>query len=300
MVRHHGRDHDDVTPGYLSSMLSQLQHCFDARGRLGTWDPLAMSGNPVRSFDVGSYRDTYSRKQHQLGRRKRSAVPLSEVKYQALLDHVVVEIATALDGNAISPSSKARVLLLHCCAANISLTWECCRREHDVNNTHVGQVYVDTQGTLAVDFWARSNALPEQLLYSPNQIKTSQAARPETIVVPRRSNAAVQYSAVWRLQQYFAAWAAMHGRAAVCGPLFQSKYGSGQSVKLTTDAANVELKRLLKAIDQNGGETMRGFRRGRVQQACAQGATDAEVGKMACIRTPAVLARYQDVWRHLA
>ena len=46
MVRHHGRDHDDVTPGYLSGMLSQLHHCFDARGRLGTWEPLAMSGTP--------------------------------------------------------------------------------------------------------------------------------------------------------------------------------------------------------------------------------------------------------------
>ena len=216
-------------------------------------------------------------------------MPLSKAKYQAPLDHVDVEIATALDGNAISPSSKARVLLLHRCAANISLTWECCRREHDVNNTHVGQVYVDTQGTLAVDFWARSDALPEQLLYS--QIKTSQAAWPETIVVPRRSDAAARYSAIWRLQQYFAAWAAMRGRAAVCGPLFQSKNGSGQSVKLTTDAANAELKRMLKAIDQNGSETMHGIRRGRVQQACAQGASDAEIGKMACIRTPAVLAR---------
>ena len=169
-----------------------------------------------------------------------------------------------------------------------------------MNNTHVGQVYVDTQGTLAVDFWVRSDALPEQLLYSPNQIKTSQAARPETIVVPRRSDAAVQYSAIWRLLQYFAARASMHGRAAVCGPLFQSRYGSGQSVKLTTDAAYAELKRLLKAIDQNDGETMHGFSRGRVQHACAQGAIDVEVGKMACIRTPAVLARYQDVGRHLA
>ena len=81
-----------------------------------------MSGNPVRNFEVGSYRDTYSPKQHQLGHCERSAVPLSEAKYQALLDHVDVEIATALDGNAISPSSKARVLLLHRCAANNSLT----------------------------------------------------------------------------------------------------------------------------------------------------------------------------------
>ena len=294
------RSEHGVAPTTLNSMLAQLARNFEVRGQRGAWQPDAQRGNPVQSAEVSDFKHTYARRYHTLGGRERSAVPLRDGKVLQLLEGLDAEAEAALGGVALGASSKKAAWLLRRDSTVLAMLWHSCRRNSDVMNLHWHQVYVDTAGTTALSAWERDPQLvPEQLYCIPSQTKTAQASRPPTIVLAALPAAEAGICAVRRLRQFHSATLATRGECS--GPLFCSSGAvTGDTRALTTSAMQQRLKRALRAHGLNEGETLHGFRRGRLQHEEAQGMTADALGALASISTPSVLSRYRDTGRHLA
>ena len=69
----------------IKAVLTQLQHVFTRYGRVGSWDPLGLTGNPCLSAEIDQYRTGYQRMLWNNGVEPVAAHPLTEDKIHALV-----------------------------------------------------------------------------------------------------------------------------------------------------------------------------------------------------------------------
>ena len=296
LPQHSGRDCEEVTPGYLANVLSQLAHVLDLHGREGKWNAERLTGNPVRSSLIREWVKSQHRKAARLGRRECSAVPMRDCKLRAALAAIDEKAATLSGGVALSPASRLQELTLRRDAAFLSIVWDSGRRSHDIANTNWDTLYgsVSGAGRLASLMW-QSGEEVSTLFFSPTQIKTCQAGRPSTVVV---SASGTLECPVARMRAYWTALLAMRGASAVSGRVFPARCGVASQCPMSTTSANAALRKHLGAAGMLEGETVHGFKRGRVQTGLAAGETEDSVGRHVAT-SKKTLRRYGDCGRHL-
>ena len=69
-----------AAPSSLAGTKSHLATAFEAIGRIGTWDPVTSTGNPMHSKQVKDLLRGYANQATELGYQKKGAVPLTEAE----------------------------------------------------------------------------------------------------------------------------------------------------------------------------------------------------------------------------
>ena len=301
-----GREQQVITAGYLKSAVSQLSYIFRMHGykgrwetSQGLWETSGALGNPVLSEIVDSYVDTFSKMAAKSGQRERSAVPMTEEKLQAMVEDMNAAMAEEGSGLQVGAHSKVRELTLRRDKALWVTLWSTGRRCADHCRTRWDRVYASVQGPagkLATDAWQSGEDTPS-LYFSPTQDKTTQSGRVATIQLHRTGTTLCPVNA---LRAWWEAASAAEGglREGTLG--FGRRRASTSKQPLSTSSVNGALRRRLDAAGLYEGETVHGFKRGRVQHELQHGASEAAVSKKVATSTLSIVRKYGDEGRHLA
>ena len=128
-----------AAPSSLSGLKSHLATEFETLGRLGNWDPVTMSGNPMHSKQIRDMLKGYNNQAADLGYQKKGAVPLTEAEMHLLLSSMAQQFHSTTD--------QAQLSLLLRDALLFSMLWQSCFRGFNAGAVGLCNIVLPTGGS---------------------------------------------------------------------------------------------------------------------------------------------------------
>lgn len=302
-----------AAPVSLEALLSHLAIELEKQGCCGEYDVDSHTGNPIRSGQLRRFKQGYRRFAEQQGYKQKSARPWKEREVRAVLEHLSKELkrATGMEAALLSRDGFVIAVLWEtksrgCNAgawrlANIKLPtgnavvqWNTMRTCTSALEAEAASGYV---GESAIPFIYPIMGLAEGAVLALQPDRTKTGSREPMQVEIRRD---IMCTIGWLN-------AAMKAAAAVQQPITnflsrpQTRDKQGfQERGLTAPEVAGRVTVHMAAAKIPGGHLVHGARRGSMQEAYFnRGMTVAEVGAAAGIKTPAIVQRYLDPFRHI-
>lgn len=276
-----------ASPSGVNSCLSSLSTGFSLLGRGGGWSPVTLHGNPMHSAVLVHWRKGYKLQSWRRGCQETSAVPMTSNKAFELVDYV--------DSVAAASSNVMEVLLCQRDALIVLLMWESCLRGVDCGKLRVEDTLEGSSAQLPLP---EPILIASQIIIRPHGSKTVKGSRAGAITLEQTDNEA-HCSLSWMMKYLRARSAASMG---VDSYKFSPSLRNGCGFATAAFSSSSIGKRLHKHLVAGGlyqGESNHGYRRGRMQEYAAEG-LELAIGKLAQIKTLAIVERYLDVSRHEA
>ena len=291
-----GLDHKVASPQGVSSAFSHLSTLFDSLGRRGPYQPETNRGNPCDSNVIQRYKQGYLRDMCQAGYQEKSAVPLTEA--------LVLELMTHFDqleaSDALSPFEK---LMAQRDGLLILYNWHSAMRGKEggqLCESNLHSCPTANHGQLFPQGYRSGVPLPEDpWVYPTHGTKTNKRSRAHQDPAHLKKQVEPRLCFPSRLWHYLAQCQTLNQpithflfrpQTATRGQFKEAPYSTPSFIKM--------LQGHLTKIGKLSGETSHSCRRGALQ------ATASKEGLLAAalqgrIKTPAILQRYLDPYRHL-
>ena len=281
-----------ASPQGVSCAFSHLSTLFESLGRRGPYDALSRAGNPCDSAEIRRYKQGYGRDLWQAGYQETSAVPMSEALTRQLIQHI---------DTLVSQSSSSFEKLLHLRDGLLLLfAWYSAMRGKEGGELCLPDLHWADCSPYFPNGYLPGTPVPSEIwVYPTHGTKTNKRSRihQDPAHVEASSDPLMCFpSRLWSYLELSLASGhpishfLFRPQTAVRGHFKESAYSSSSFGKM--------LQNHLSSIGKHTGETGHSFRRGTLQ------ATASKEGMLAAavqgrIKTPAILQRYLDPYRHL-
>ena len=275
-----------ASPKGVSQCLSSCSTGFKLIGRMGEWNVLTNSGNPVESTLINQYRKGYKLEAWRAGYLEGSAVPFMQAsKVFQLVDHI--------DSVLAGVSSPIGQLTLHRDIVLLLLMWETPMRGKDCGKLQWADFFLPSGEQAPFPLTGSSS-----LLVKPNGTKTVKGQRSGPF--PLTVGANVKHSCLPRLLAYMQLLNASghFGTGFLFRPLLPNRQAF-QDEPMTGSNLGKRLTKHLQDAGVYAGESNHGFRRGQIQRMVANGMTKTAIGDATQIKTLSIVDLYADVSRHI-
>jgi integrase len=244
---------------YLKNCLSYLRRLFDDAMREGVWNPQDLSGNPLDSSSVKSYRSGFERKLWRAGVEAIAAAVLTEEQFKLLCDYLLGE----LDGAINTGASPMAIAIIYRDLMLICFLWQIGQRGGEGARLRINDLD-RTEGASGV---------------CPNGLKTMQR-QDHGVFIPLKKADDEKYCFLKLLDPYIA----VLGRAGVnisgnffIFPMANARRTGFEDDPLTGPAAYNRLRVHLEASGVDQGQSLHSFKRAKLQGLKRKGAPLGEI-----------------------
>ena len=274
-----------ASPKGVSQCLSSCSTGFKLLGRVGEWNPLSNSGNPVESTLINQYRKGYRLEAWRSGYLEGSAVPMHSSKVFQLVDHI--------DQLLVGTTSPVSQLTLQRDIVLLLLMLETPMRGIDCGKLSWADFFLPSGGQAPFPL----GDCPS-VLVKPNGTKTVKGQRSGPFTLTASQDA--KHSCLPRLLIYLELLhsAGYAGSKFLFRPLLPNRKGF-QDEPMTGSNLGKRLNKHLQDAGVYAGESNHGFRRGQIQRMVANGMSKAAIGEATQIKTLSIVDLYADVSRHI-
>jgi len=277
-----------ASPSGVNQCLSSCSTGFELLGRVGDWNPLDSSGNPVDSSLVAQYRKGYRLEAWRSGYLEGSAVPMQAEKLYLLVDY--------LDHLVSGLPAGMPQLLLERDIVLILLMWETPMRGNNCGRLTWSDFFLTT-GQQA-PYPLLGAAAGTALLVQPNGTKTVKGERSGPFTLTLTDDP--QHSCLARLLKFLQL---RYPDGHLSDTYLFSPQTANQrafhDVPLSSSALGKRLQKHLCDAELYAGESNHGFRRGQIQSMVASGMDRPAISQATQIKTLSVIDIYADLTRHI-
>ena len=121
-----------AAPGSLSGTKSYLSTECELLGRIGKWDPVIQTGNPMHSMQVRNMLKGYAKHATELGYQKRGTAPLTQPEMHSMLSSMFQLLFKSTD--------QAEQLLLTRDGLLFSILWQTCYRSFNAGGIRLENI----------------------------------------------------------------------------------------------------------------------------------------------------------------
>ena len=277
-----------ASPSGVSQCLSNCSTGFKLLGRVGDWNPLSHSGNPVDSTLLTQYRKGYRLEAWRAGYLEGSAVPMQADKLFLLVDYIDSQLAGLPIGMPQLLLERDVVLIL--------LMWETPMRGNNCGRLSWSDFFLTDgqQAPYPLPLFSTGSGL----LVKPNGTKTVKGERSGPFSLTLTDDP--QHNCLTRLLRYLQMRfsAGQITSPYLFSPLTASQ-GAFSNAPLSSSALGKRLKKHLHDAELYAGESNHGFRRGQIQSMVSSGMDRTSIGQAIQIKTLSIVDIYADLNRHV-
>ena len=287
-----GLPHKVASPQGVSSAFSHLSTLFESLGRRGPYQAGDNSGNPCDCHVIKRYKQGYSRDMVEAGYQEKSAVPLTPALVLDLMAHFDQEMIRLTNPFEQLLNQRDRLLILY--------NWHSSMRGKEGGQLCLPDLHTSGRKQLFPEAYQTGVPVPDELwVYPTHGTKTNKRSR------AHQDPAVIKKEVDPRMCFPTQLWAFMEMCSTSGHPLSHFLFrpqtairGQLKEAPFSTSSFIQMLQKHLTKIGKLSGETSHSCRRGALQD------TASREGPLAAalqgrIKTPAVLARYLNPFRHM-